>query len=138
MSLYSMTLGKWGKAELMDDGSYEIDYKGKGKASMIAYSFKTQTTGLFEVDIRYPKTKVTKNEILSYLNNNYNFIVSQDDIYMYMSADEKTVASLLTVGNEWNVAFIDKDYLISQSNEIEIVKPIYPDALLKTYMKKMK
>ena len=138
MSLYSMTLGKWGKAELMDDGSYEIDYKGKGKASMIAYSFKTQTTGLFEVDIRYPKTKVTKNEILSYLNNNYNFIVSQDDIYMYMSADEKTVASLLTVGNEWNVAFIDKDYLISQSNEIEIVKPIYPDALLTPYMKKMK
>ena len=105
---------------------------------IIAYAFKKQTTGLFEVDIRYPKTKVTKNEILSYLNNNYNFIVSQDDIYMYMSADEKTVASLLTVGNEWNVAFIDKDYLISQSNEIEIVKPIYPDALLKTYMKKMK
>lgn len=138
MSLYSMTLGKWGKAELMDDGSYEIDYKGQGKASMIAYSFKTQTTGLFEVDIRYPKTKVTKNEILSYLNENYNFVLSQDDVYMYMSADGKTVASLLSVGNEWNIAFIDMDYMSSLSNDIDIIKPIDPNDFIKTYIRKMK
>lgn len=138
MSLYSMTLGKWGKAELMDDGSYEIDYKGKGKTSMITYSFKAQTAGLFEVDIRYPKTKVTKNEIMSYLNENYNFVLSQDDIYMYMSADGKTVVSLLTVENEWNVSFIDMDYLSSLSNDIEINKPVNRDDLLKTYIKKNK
>lgn len=138
MSLYSMTLGKWGKAELMDDGSYEIDYKGMGKTSMITYSFKAQTTGLFEVDIRYPKTKVTKNEILSYLNENYNFVLSQDDVYMYMSADGKTVASLLSVGNEWNIAFIDMDYLSSLSNNIDIIKPIVPKEFIKTYIRKMK
>ena len=31
MKGYSMTLGKSGQAVLMSDGSYEIDYKGKGK-----------------------------------------------------------------------------------------------------------
>ena len=63
-------------------------------------------------------------------------MLNQDEIYMYMSADGKTVASLSPVGNEWNVAFIDMDYLSSLSNNIDINKPVNPKELLKTYIKK--
>ena len=80
MNGYSMTLGKTGQAILMSDGSYEIDYKGKGKESLISYSFKTQSTGLFEVDVRYSKSTVTKNEIMNYLTANYTYITNQDDV----------------------------------------------------------
>lgn len=72
------------------------------------------------------------------MNENYNFVLSQDDVYMYMSADGKTVASLLSVGNEWNIAFIDMDYMSSLSNDIDIIKPIDPNDFIKTYIRKMK
>ena len=97
----------------MSDGSYEIDYKGKGKESLISYSFKTQTSGLFEVDVRYSKNTVTKNEIMNYLTANYNYLASQDETYMYMSADGNTVVMFFTVADEWNLGFVDMNYVNS-------------------------
>lgn len=113
MNGYTMTLGKSGQAVLMSDGSYEIDYKGKGKESLISYSFKTQTSGLFEVDVRYSKNTVTKNEIMNYLTANYNYLASQDETYMYMSADGNTVVMFFTVADEWNLGFVDMNYVNS-------------------------
>ncbi|HAU87184.1 MAG TPA: hypothetical protein DCW90_17365, partial [Lachnospiraceae bacterium] len=133
MNGYSMTLGKTGQAVLMSDGSYEIDYKGKGKESLISYSFKTQTTGLFEVDVRYSKNTVTKNEIMNYLTTNYNYVTSQDETYMYMSTDGKTVVMFFSVADEWDLGFVDMDYLNSSTNA-KIKNN--PKALLKACLKK--
>lgn len=115
MNSYTMTLGKSGQAVLMSDGSYEIDYKGKGKESLISYSFKTQTAGLFEVDVRYSKSTVAKNEIMNYLTANYNYLASQDETYMYMSADGKTIVMFFTVADEWNLGFVDMNYVNSST-----------------------
>ena len=133
MNGYSMTLGKTGQAILMSDGSYEIDYKGKGKESLISYSFKKQSTGLFEVDVRYSKSTVTKNEIMNYLTANYTYITNQDDIYMYMSTDRKTIVMFFSVADEWDLGFVDADYLNSASNA---KLKNNPKELLKVYMKR--
>lgn len=133
MNGYSMTLGKSGQAVLVSDGSYEIDYKGKGKESLISYFFKTQTTGLFEVDVRYPKNTVTKNEIMNYLTTNYSYVTSQDETYMYMSADGKTVVIFFSVADEWDLGFVDTNYLNS-STSAQIKSN--PKAFLKAYVRK--
>ena len=131
--VYTMILGKQGEAILMSDGSYEIDYKGIGKESLISYSFKTQTTGLFEVDVRYSKNVVTKNEIMNYLTANYTYVTSQDETYMYMSSDGKTVVTFFPVADEWDLGFVDMNYLNS-STRAQIKNN--PKAFLKAYVKK--
>ena len=135
MNGYTMTLGKNGQAVSMSDGSYEVDYKGNGKESSISYSFKSQTTGLFEVDVKYAKATVTKEEIQEYLVLNYTYVTSRDEIYMYMSSDGKTVVMFFSLGDEWNLGFVDINELDSGS---DVSVRYNPNDFLKTYIKKMK
>lgn len=111
MNGYTMTLGSNGKAILMDDGSYEIDYSGKGKETRISYLFTSATTGLFEADIRYSKTKVSFSELQDYLNDTYVFIIEQGGSYLYCTTDYGTYILLFEMEDNWIIGFVDARYV---------------------------
>lgn len=111
MNRYTMTLGSNGKAVLMEDGSYEIDYSGKGREKKISYSFTSATTGLFEADIQYSKSEVSSTELLDYLNKTYEFLAEEGGAYMYYKSDFSTFILLFEIGDNWNVGFVDANYV---------------------------
>ena len=57
--------------------------------------------------------RVFTKEIMNYLTANYNYLASQDETYMYMSADGNTVVMFFTVADEWNLGFVDMNYVNS-------------------------
>jgi hypothetical protein len=113
MSGYSMTTGTSGRAVLQDDGSYMIDYKGKGQESKIMYYFTSATTGLFEADVQYSKTSVSSSEILTYLNANYLYLGEESGTYMYCTSDYKTYVIFFEVDGVWTIGFVDVSYIIN-------------------------
>lgn len=113
MKGYTMTLGSDGKAVLMDDGSYEIGYSGKGKEKKISYSFTSATTGLFEADIQYSKSEVSSSELVDYLENKYYFLAQTSGTYMYCTSDYSTYVLFFEIGDNWNVGFVDVNYVSS-------------------------
>lgn len=115
MSGYTMTTGSSGKAVAQDDGSYLIDYNGKGKESKIMYYFTTATTGLFEADVQYSKTSVSSSDILEYLNSNYVYLTEESGTYMYCTSDYKAYVLFFEVNGVWNIGFVDANYLSSSS-----------------------
>lgn len=115
MSGYTMTTGASGKAVAQSDGSYLIEYKGKGKESKIMYYFTSATTGLFETDVQYSKTSVSSSEILTYLNANYVYLGEESGIYMYYTSDNKTAVLFFEVDGVWNIGFVDMNYLSNSS-----------------------
>lgn len=125
MNGYTMTLGSEGRAVLQDDGSYEINYTGKGKENKISYSFTSATTGLFEVDVQYEKTNVTQQEILAYLNANYMYLADAEGSYMYCTSDFKTYVLFFEINGVWDIGFVDASYLANAG-----VKAKYPTVKL--------
>lgn len=115
MSGYTMTTGSSGKAVAQDDGSYMIDYKGKGKESKIMYYFTSATTGLFEADVQYSKTSVSSSDILTYLNTNYVYLAEESGTYMYCTSDYKTYVVFFEVDGLWTIGFVDVSYLSNSS-----------------------
>lgn len=115
MSGYSMTTGSSGRAVAQDDGSYLIDYKGKGKESKIIYYFTSATTGLFEADVQYSKTSVSSSDILTYLNTNYVYLAEESGTYIYHTSDYKTYVLFFEVDGVWNIGFVDASYLNNSS-----------------------
>ena len=115
MSGYTMTTGSSGKAIAQDDGSYMIDYKGKGKESKIMYYFTSATTGLFEADVQYSKTSVSSSDILTYLNTNYVYLAEESGTYMYCTSDYKTYVVFFEVDGLWTIGFVDVSYLSNSS-----------------------
>lgn len=115
MSGYIMTTGSSGRAVSQDDGSFLIDYKGKGKESKIMYYFASATTGLFEADVQYNKTAVSSSEILAYLNSNYVYLAEESGTYMYCTSDYKTYVLFFEVNGVWNVGFVDVNYMNSSN-----------------------
>lgn len=88
---------------------------------------------MFEVDVKYAKATVTKEEIQEYLVLNYTYVTSRDEIYMYMSSDGKTVVMFFSLGDEWNLGFVDINELDSGS---DVSVRYNPNDFLKTYIKK--
>lgn len=113
MSGYTMTTGSSGRAVAQNDGSYLIEYKGKGKESKVMYFFTSATTGLFEADVQYSKSSVSSADILTYLNSNYVYLAEESGTYMYRSSDYKTYVLFFEVDGVWNIGFVDVNYLSS-------------------------
>lgn len=115
MNGYTLTTGTSERAVLQDDGSYKIEYSGKGKESKILYFFTSATTGLFEADVQYGKASVSSSDILAYLNANYVYLVEESGTYMYCTSDYKTYVLFFEADDLWNIGFVDVNY-ISNSN----------------------
>ena len=111
MNNYTQTTGSSGRAILQDDGSYMIDYAGKGKESKILYFFTSATTGLFEADVQFNKSTVSSSEILAYLNANYTYLAEESGTYMYYTSDKKTYVLFFEVEGVWNIGFVDANYI---------------------------
>lgn len=107
MKDYTLTLGSSGKAVQMADGSYEIDYAGKGEEAKISYSFTSATTGLFEADVQYNKSAFTSSEMVEYLNSNYIYLAEQSGTYMYCTSDYKTYVLFFEINGVWDLGFVD-------------------------------
>lgn len=120
MSGYTMSIGNSGSAILQNDGSYAIAYAGKNKEAMIAYFFTGERTGLFEADVIYPKSNVSQEELINYLESNYMFLASQDGMYMYCSSDFKTVGIVYENGDNWILGFIDAEQLGSMNSKVKL------------------
>ena len=120
MSGYTMSIGNSGSAILQNNGSYAIAYKGKNKEGMIAYFFTGERTGLFEADVIYPKSNVSQEELINYLESNYMFLASQDGMYMYCSSDFKTVGIVYEDGDNWILGFIDAEQLGSMNSKVKL------------------
>lgn len=120
MSNYTMTEGSSGRAILQEDGSYAISYKGKGKENKIMYSFTSATTGLFEVDVQYPKDVVTSSEILNYLNNNYTYLTDEGGTYMFYNRDFTTYVLFFEINGVWNIGFVDIDYVLNMNAKVRV------------------
>lgn len=119
MKDYTLTLGTSNKAILMEDGSYEIDYAGKGKETKISYSFTSATTGLFETDVQYNKSSVSSSEILEYLNNNYIYLTESAGTYMYCTQDFNTYVLFFEIGDVWDLGFVDVNYVNNMSTKLD-------------------
>lgn len=115
MNGYTLTTGSSGRAIIQDNGSYMIDYSGKGKELKILYYFTSATTGLFEADVQYNKSTVSSSEILTYLNANYTYLAEESGIYMYCTSDFKTYVMFFEVNGLWNIGFVDVNY-VNNSN----------------------
>ena len=115
MTGYTLSIGSYGKAVAQSDGSYMIEYQGKGKESKILYYFTSATTGLFEADAQYSKTSVSSSEILSYLNSNYVYLSDDSGSYMYCTSDAKTYIIFFEVNGVWDIGFVDANHLSSSS-----------------------
>ena len=115
MNGYTLTTGSSGRAVAQSDGSYMIDYNGKGKESKIIYYFTSATTGLFEADVQYSKTSVSSSDILTYLNSNYVYLTEESGTYMYCTSDYKTYVLFFEINGVWNVGFVDANYLSNSS-----------------------
>lgn len=115
MNGYTLTTGSSGRAILQEDGSYMIDYSGKGKESKILYYFTSATTGLFEADVQYNKSTVSSSEILTYLNANYTYLAEESGTYMYYTSDFKTYVIFFEVNGVWNIGFVDVNYVNNSS-----------------------
>lgn len=111
MNGYTMTTGTSGRAVAQSDGSYMIDYSGKGKESRILYFFTSATTGLFEADVQFSKTSVSSSEILTYLNANYTYLAEESGTYMYYTSDYKTYVLFFEIDGVWTIGFVDVSYL---------------------------
>lgn len=111
MNGYTMTTGASGRAIAQSDGSYMIDYSGKGKETRIMYFFTSATTGLFEADVQFSKTSVSSSEILTYLNANYTYLAEENGTYMYYTSDYKTYVLFFEVNGVWTIGFVDVNYV---------------------------
>ena len=125
MNGYNMTTGTSGRAVAQTDGSYMIEYAGKNKESNISYFFTSATTGLFESDVQYSKSAVSSSDILAYLNANYTYLAESEGTYMYVTSDAKTYVLFFTVNDNWNIGFVDVNYVNSSS-----VKALIPRHVL--------
>ena len=130
MNNYEMVLGEEGVASLQDDGNYAISFIGRNQENSIYYVFTSQTSGLFEIMINYPNNNSNFTQILDYLNSNYELLVNSEDIYMFVSSDEKTGVVLSPVEDSLVLVFIDMNS--STSTQIKS----NPKAFLKTYVRK--
>lgn len=127
---FSLCEGANGKAVYVSDNVYEIAYMS-GNHSIVAYSFTSETSGLFETDILYPKSMFKKETIIKYLDENYKFMASQGDVYMYMTQDNTTIVMFFPhLKNEkvWDIGFVDKNY-ISQSPALASNKALMSKAM---------
>lgn len=124
LSSYTMTKGDNGKAILVDDGSYELRYEGKGRIDEICYSFLTETTGLFETDVLYPNDKVSLDELKAYCDANYLLLVEYEGIYMYCDMNFSTYIMLFALGNQWNLGFVDVSYVAGSSAQAPSVPEV--------------
>ena len=122
MNGYTLTTGSSGRAVAQSDGSYMIDYNGKGKESKIMYYFTSATTGLFEADVQYSKTSVSSSDILTYLNSNYVYLAEESGTYMYSTSDYKTYVLFFEVNGVWNIGFVDVNYISNSSPKSYIPK----------------
>lgn len=118
MKDYTLTLGTSGKAVQMEDGSYEINYAGKGKESKISYSFTSATTGLFETDIQYSKSSVSSSELLEYLNSKYVYLADESGTYMYCTNDYTTFVLFFEINGVWNLGFVDANYISNMDTKL--------------------
>lgn len=125
MNGYNMTTGTSGRAVAQNDGSYMIEYAGKNKETKILYYFTSATTGLFESDVQYSKSAVSSTDILAYLNANYTYLAESEGTYMYVTTDAKTYVLFFTVNDNWNIGFVDVNYVNSSS-----VKALIPRHVL--------
>ena len=125
MNGYNMTTGTSGRAVAQTDGSYMVEYAGKNKENKISYYFTSATTGLFESDVQYSKSAVSSTDILAYLNANYTYLSESEGTYMYVTTDAKTYVLFFTVNDNWNIGFVDVNYVNSSS-----VKALIPRHVL--------
>ena len=124
MGSYNMTMGSAGKAEASTNNSYELQYSGKGKEALISYSFSSETTGLFEADVIYSNENLTAEDALKYLSNNYTFVTSSGNIYMFSTSDGKTSVLLYPLGNTaLAIGFVDTEYMNNMSSAVKKSAP---------------
>ncbi len=138
MSDYEMLVGESGRAILQENGSYGLEYRGKGQESYIDYYYTSATTGLYDVDVWYYDEDVSVSTLISALDENYLQLSEDNDKYYYISNDYTTVIILYDLDGMSCLAFYDYNYVsgsnvrvkapikdvVKKSNKRETVRPL--------------
>lgn len=114
MSQYTMTVGNSGTAIAQSDGSYGLEYSGLDNETAIQYFFTSATTGLFESDLFFDKTKYSIDMINSSMSGN-TLLAEQNGTYMYASSDAKSYIIIFESGDYNIIGYVDVNYLASSS-----------------------
>lgn len=114
MSKYTMTVGTKGSAVAQSDGSYGLEYSGLDNETAIQYFFTSATTGLFESDLFFDKTKYSIDVINSSMSGN-TLLAEQNGTYMYASSDAKSYIIIFESGDYNIIGYVDVNYLASSS-----------------------
>lgn len=110
MSKYTMTVGNNGSAVAQSDGSYGLEYSGLDNETAIQYYFTSATTGLFESDLFFDKTKYSMDDIISSMQGN-TLLQEQDGAYLYMSPDQNSYIMVFELGDYNVIGYVDAGYL---------------------------
>ncbi len=114
MSGYTMTMGSTGVAEYdTTTKTYEIDYQGKGYETLISYYFNQSTGDLYNADVYYRTSSLSTEDLAKYLNENYVFEGSQENVTLYSTSDGKTIIFLTSLENINVVSFYTSTYFSS-------------------------
>lgn len=114
MSKYTMTVGAKGSAVAQNDGSYGLQYSGLGNETAIQYVFTSATTGLFESDLFFDKTKFSLETLNSRMSGN-TLLAEKNGTYMYASSDSKSYIIVFESGDYNIIGYVDVNYLASSN-----------------------
>ena len=114
MSKYTMTVGTNGTAVAQSDGSYGLKYSGVNNETAIQYFFTSATTGLFESDLFFDKTKYSIDVIKSSMSGK-TLLAEKNGTYMYASSDSKSYIIIFEDGDYNIIGYVDVNYLASSN-----------------------
>lgn len=123
MSKYTMTVGNNGSAVAQSDGSYGLEYSGLDNETAIQYYFTSATTGLFESDLFFDKTKYSMDDIISSMQGN-TLLQEQDGAYLYMSPDQNSYIMVFELGDYNVIGYVDVGYLAGFSTMTKTSKTL--------------
>ena len=115
MSGYTLTMGSTGKADYLSAGAYGLVYAGRQSEYLIAYMFSSATTGLYQVQAWYEKSRVSQADLKACLSEKYTYLGTESGGVLYASSDSKTVVLLQPYDTYWVVSFIDMNALSDSS-----------------------
>ncbi len=138
MSSYTQTLGTKTTAQKVNDNVYEIQFQGKGKESQIIYDFTSANSGLSEVDIVYPVSSITQQELVTALGNKYQCEMTEiDGTYACVIDDAKTFVLCFPHPSDANyvvVGYVDISSIQSSSSKGNIT-PVKKRKILEQLLK---
>ncbi len=100
---------------LIGESSSYLAYAGRQSEKEIDYVFSSATTGLYQTQVWYEKSRVSQADLKACLSEKYTYSGTYSGTVVYASSDGNTVVGLEPYDTYWVVLFVDRNALSSSS-----------------------